>query len=116
MGVLPFSSGPRLRLSSIAEPSLLLGLPGVKDSSVWSQHVPGSALCSSNSQLGVFFHFFLVGQDISGYVFEFIRVTFLESSLYLVNQIGAIYLEPRSLTEYQGPFLAPCLLSRHLYL
>lgn len=31
-------------MSSMAEPSLLLGLPGVKDSSVWSQHVSGSAL------------------------------------------------------------------------
>lgn len=83
-----------------------------------------SPLCiSSNSRLGGFFHFFLVVQDIPGDVFELlveltiIRVTFLKSSLYLVNQIGAIHLEPRSLTEYQGPFLAPCLiLFRHLYL
>lgn len=43
-----------------------------------------------------------------------IRFTFLESSLYLVNQIRAIHLELRSLTEYQGSFTAPCLLSRCL--
>lgn len=45
-----------------------------------------------------------------------IRFTFLESSLYLVNQIRAIHRELRSLTEYQGSFTAPCLLSRCLYL
>lgn len=117
MRVLPLSSGPRLGRSSMAKASLLVGLPGVKDSTVWSQHAPGSALflpsqlVRSVLPLSSFFYF-LVGQDIPGDVFELlveltiIRVTFLESSLRLVNQTGAIHLEPRSLTEYQGSFIA----------
>lgn len=71
-------------------------------------------LCfSPHSRLGVFFHFFLVGQDIPRDVFELlvewtiIRVTFLESSLYLVNQIWASHLEPRNFTDTRAPSSLP---------
>lgn len=106
---------------ALAEPSLLLSLPGVKRSSGWFQHVPGSVLFLPSQPVRDVLPLFLVGQDIPGDVLELpveltiIRVAFLESSLYVVNQIEATHLEPRNLTEYPGSFIAPCLVSKHLY-
>lgn len=102
----------------MAEPSLLLGLPGVKDSSVWSQHVSGSALILSSQPvrgvLPLFFFFFGVGQDIPGDVFELlveltiIGVTSLESSLYtLLVRLGLSTLSQGASQTTRAPSLFP---------
>lgn len=100
----------------MAEPSLLLGLPGVKDSSVWSQHVSGSALILSSQPVrGVLpLFFFWVGQDIPGDVFELlveltvIGVTSLESSLYTLSvRLGLSTLSQGASQTTRAPSLFP---------